>query len=454
MFKFLEERAQQLVTSLKPDLTALASENISLDDRTLSSSHIVVTYPPKQVLEEVVDGAILLPCNNAPVALYVHVPFCTGICTYCGFVKSAKNEWDPKIDAYLDLLDKESELYRNHFGDKKIPVRSIYIGGGTPTLLTVDKLKRLFSILMRDYDLVPGSEFSIEGSPETISIDKMAQVQSFGVNRVSIGIESFDNEILASIHRRHDDKMAKLAIEQIRKGGITNIDVDLMRGLPGYDTAKLITDLLAIQALDLPSVTSYQYVMKEKSIFFKKSVRAIEESQLHHAMFLLGMEEIGYQHAAPIIDCFTKDDSAVYQHNLQKWGHMGDLLSLGRGSYGNIGNVQYINFESDKSYSAAINAGSLPIGKAKALSADEMMHRNFVLGLKAGVNKKDFLSRHGVAPSASPLADVIKKLLRIGAIEENETAYKITLAGQLAGAGSVQNKFYSPSVASRCQAKH
>ncbi|MGB4057989.1 MAG: hypothetical protein WBK77_07890, partial [Alphaproteobacteria bacterium] len=145
--------------------------------------------------------------------------------------------------------------------------------------------------------------------------------------------------------------------------------------------------------------------------------------------------------------------NALYQHNFQKWGQVCDLISLGQGAYWNLGNVQYINHEKSKDYASSIESGNLPIERATKLSNDEMMRRHMILGMKTGVNIQDFETRYGTHPLNTSFGSVIETLLQVGAIEETETGYKISLAGQLAGAGSVQNKFYSPETKAICEAR-
>ncbi|MGB4057366.1 MAG: radical SAM protein, partial [Alphaproteobacteria bacterium] len=308
MFKNIEQRGQNLIFQHQEKLAALQELNISLGDKTTSSSHIIVTYPPKQILTPFNNNDIILPESKIQKALYVHIPFCSGICTYCNYARTASGK-DDQIDNYLSLLEKESSILKEKLGTDRIPIESIYIGGGTPTLLSENQLARLFYLLAKDYDLKSGAEYSLEGSPETITKEKIEIAKAYGINRISIGIESFNDKILQNVMRRHTAESAKESLNIIKETGIENIDVDLIRGLPGYDRQKLIDDLKAINELQLPSITSYQYVMKERSIDYKRQFNALNESQLHHAMFLIGMEEMGYKHAAPIIDCYIKDEN-------------------------------------------------------------------------------------------------------------------------------------------------
>jgi len=221
------------------------------------SSQIVVTYPPLEKLDDY-RGEEFLEGISGKSVLYVHIPFCTGICTYCNYSRTAVSEKDEKIKNYLDYLDKESSLLKSEIELEKIPVESIYIGGGTPTLLGEEDLEKLLKIIERDFSLANEGEYTIEGSPETITIGKVALAKFYGVNRVSIGVESFNDGILERIGRRHDVVGVFEAIESIRKAGISEIDIDLIRGLPNYSVEMVINDIDFIKRLNVPSVTSYQ----------------------------------------------------------------------------------------------------------------------------------------------------------------------------------------------------
>jgi len=246
MFERLKERAESFLAQNQPAIDALGRLDVSFDDAMVKTSNIVVTYPPKQVLEDRTTENFHLPSTDKPKALYIHIPFCTGICNYCAFERTANSAGDPQIAKYVDLLSSESKLVRQSMGGKRIPVESIYIGGGTPTLLPPEQLEKLFDIIARDYELRAGSEYTLEGSPETLIEDgteKLKLAQQYSVNRVSIGIESFDDPTLKALNRRHDAEMAERVIHIIKNAGINNIDIDLIRGLPQSSADHIINNL-------------------------------------------------------------------------------------------------------------------------------------------------------------------------------------------------------------------
>ncbi|MCB0344231.1 MAG: coproporphyrinogen III oxidase family protein [Bdellovibrionales bacterium] len=445
MSSFYDDLVTARILEYAPVIRRLASLGISKQLRMRNTSQIVVTYPAEQDLT-FMPGVDCVTGSPARLrALYLHLPFCTGICTYCSYARSAVSENDPFIDSYITLLEREVALVREKLGGGKVPVASVYLGGGTPTLLSSSHLRRVFELVGNNFTWHKGAEYTLEGSPETISAEKIHLAKLYGVNRVSIGVESFNEEVLSRIGRRHDVKGIFAALDMIRNGGISNIDIDLIRGLPGYSSKMISDDLSGVERAGVPSVTSYQYSLKPKSIDWKKvqtDQYMLDRQYIMHLEFIVGMEKLGFVHQAPLIDCFIRDHRAVYEHNIQKWRFMGDLIGVGLGSYGYINGTQYINFRDRKRYSRMLLDGLLPVHKASHLSEDEIMRRRIVLGLKSGVDRKEFALHHGCDPFKSPLCNELEVFRRTGALEADSTEIKLTPAGALF-ADWIQMAFYS-----------
>lgn len=410
------------------------------------SSHIVVTYPPIHALNFFKGGSIFEGALDGLNTLYIHIPFCTGICTYCAYARMAAPARDVRISRYLDYLNQESKLLRSAFHNRQIPVKSIYIGGGTPTMLKEDQLELVLRIIARDFQWDKEVEFTLEGSPETVSVGKVALSKHFGVNRVSIGIESFNDKILEAIGRRHNAKRAYAALEQIKEGGINNIDFDLIRGLPNYTPEMIVEDIKAIKKADIPSVNSNQYSLKPLSLDAKKQPDTnIQKQLLMHTIFLVGMKKLGYRQKP--IDWFVKEKKHLYKHQLLKWGRMANQLVLGLSSYGYINGIQFANFRKRTDYERSIKEGRLPIERATVLSEEELIRRRFIFGLKTRVNRTEFQRVHGVDPTESPFKDTLKTMIEAGAIEETDSSFTLSEVGMLF-ADSIQMAFYSDKIKS------
>lgn len=446
---YLIAEARNELENIRDPIEQLRQIGVTKELRQRNSSNIVVTYPTKFDLDRYDGGNVFsdLASRSTLRALYLHIPFCTGICTYCSFARSAASEDDPRISNYLKALGQESSLVRAMSGGQKIRVDSIYLGGGTPTLLTPQHLQQVLELIERDYELTPGGEFTLEGSPETITRPKIALAKLAGVNRVSFGVESFDDQVLKTIGRRHSHTDVIRALDDIRSAGIDNIDLDLIRGLPGYTPEMIVSDVNAVIASGVPSVTSYQYSLKPRSIDAARNRNGMafdpDQQLLMHATFLKGMEVAGFTHGNPLVDVYVKEPGKHgYSHNTHKWRDMCDLIGLGQGSYGYINGTQYINYEGPTLYEGAVGRGLLPIEKATALPEDEILRRKMIFGLKSSIDRIEFARQLGPDPLATSFRTTIEQLERAGGLEVTEGTIRLSKAGRYM-ADWIMMQFYS-----------
>ncbi len=440
------EYSRNRVQGLRADVDRLHALGITKDPKMgLKTSQITVTYPPTPSLTPIADNVDAYEDVSGRNTLYVHIPFCTGICTYCGYSRSAASDDDEKVTSYPASLEKEAALLSDKFDGHKIPVESIYIGGGTPTLLSVSDLDTVLQTIDRYFLLEQNGEYTLEGSPETMTTEKVRLAVPYGVNRVSIGAESFNDDILRTIRRRHNSKGIYVAVEKIRIGGIENIDIDLIRGLPGYTLDMMVDDLRGVSALGVPSVSSYQYTVKPRTLDAKRTPRLLSEEELlqMHMLFTDGMARLGYTQRP--IDFFSVDRDHEFKHQLLKWSCQVNQLVLGIGCYGFVGNTQFTNTTNRRKYEESINNGKLPVEKLFVLSPEELARRDFLFALKTEVDIQDFQRRHNVNPFEANFSKDLEKLIENGAIETSEGTIKLTEVGSLF-ADWIQCEFYSPFI--------
>jgi len=407
------------------------------------TSQIIVTYPPTQSLKPASDLDLYSDVTGRNT-LYVHIPFCTSICTYCSYERSASSEKDERVTTYPLLIEREASLLTSRLGIEKIPVESIYIGGGTPTLLSNLDLEQVLQTVQRYFKLERDGEYTLEGSPETIKKDQIILARELGINRVSIGAESFNDDILKKIGRQHDSDGISDAVNKIRCGGIENIDIDLIRGLPGYNSTMVLEDLQGIANLGVPSVSSYQYTKKPGSRDWKRKTESLSEEELlnMHTNFILGMNKLGYTQRP--IDFFNKENHD-FKHQLLKWGCQVNQLVLGMGCYGFVNNTQFIHTRSRKRYEENLNEGILPAERAFVLSTEELLRREFIFGLKTEINIKEYQQRNGVSLFETSFSEDIGKFINAGAIEVIGDTIRLTEIGALF-ADWIQCEFYSPLI--------
>ncbi|MBQ1787875.1 MAG: radical SAM family heme chaperone HemW [Erysipelotrichaceae bacterium] len=298
--------------------------------------------------------------------LYIHVPFCKAICYYCDFCHRV---YDEKLaERWLDRLSREAEE------NCKDQYETIYIGGGTPTTLNDTQLKRLLEMIDPFAERV--MEYTIEVNPESLDQRKIDIMKKHGINRVSMGLQSADDNLLKTIGRRHSFDDVKDRIALLKDNGISNISIDLMYSLPGQ-TMQILQDTLN-KALDLniPHISLYSLTVEENSVFGKKGISSLDED-IEADMYELieqRLSEKGYIHYEVSNYCLNGYES---RHNLGYWNY-DDFLGLSLGAAGKIGNSRYTNTRSFEKYFNETDIRDEDLH----LSREEMMFENIMMSLR------------------------------------------------------------------------
>jgi len=356
--------------------------------------------------------------RSIPNILYVHIPFCTGKCHYCSYVtKTPKNL--SEIDQYLVYLEKEAKLLFTF--SKHLPkISSIYIGGGTPSILTIGQLNFLFTILKKYFDLSELEEYSLEGCPETFSKEKAQFVKNYGVTRASIGVESFDDRILTNMNRRHTSNDAKQAIEDILSSGL-DLDIDLITCYPGYTKDKIINDLEIIREHQPTSVSTYKYTVKPNSVDYKHHDPLLSrEEVLKQSLFWYeGLQKIGYHQRS--VDWFFVNPEKRFIHQDYKLSCKSNHLVMGVSGYGIMGDTQYYNCKSVKDYFKYLDEYKLPIDRKQKLSSTDLEKRKLMFGVRNSI-PIDF---------TFPEPDKITWLIDNNLLVLENNYYSLTSIGQL-----------------------
>ena len=313
--------------------------------------------------------------------LYVHVPFCRSICYYCDFCHRI---YDPKLaERWLERLQQEvqDELH-DHF-------ETIYIGGGTPTSLDHDELKALLDMLKPYSNKV--KEYTIEANPESLEEDKIVLFQEYGINRISLGVQSTDTALLRSLNRHHDLPLIQEKIGLLRKHGLNNISIDLMYSLPGQTMVILDQTLEDILSLNVPHISLYSLTIEENSVFGKKGVKPLDEdieADMYERIESV-LKENGYEHYE--ISNYARKGYRS-QHNLAYWNY-DDFIGISLAAASKIGNHRYTNTRSFEKYfnSDEIREEDLHLTK------EEMMFENIMMSLRTdqGLDLDTFRNRYG-----------------------------------------------------------
>lgn len=313
-------------------------------------------------------------------AVYVHIPFCRQICHYCDFNKVFL-EGQP-VDEYVSMLLREVALTMQK--QERLPIRTVYIGGGTPTCLSAQQLDRLLSGLHRELDVTQVIEWTVEANPGDMTPDKMQVLRDYGVNRLSMGVQSFDDQLLARIGRSHRVKQVYQSIDAARCAGFDNISIDLIFRLPNQTLAQFEHSLRAALALDLPHYAVYSLILENKTIFYqlmrrgKLPLPSEDEDADMYQLALSYFAERGIEQYE--ISNFAKKGYCS-QHNVTYWRNK-PYYGFGAGAHGYIGGRRYKNFGPIQHYLQPLRAYQLPMYAAHQLSPQEVIEEAVFLGLR------------------------------------------------------------------------
>ncbi len=270
--------------------------------------------------------------NLPPLGLYIHIPWCLKKCPYCDFNSHALRQEEIPEDRYVNaLLDDLTQELPDFWGRS---INSIFIGGGTPSLLSPTAMDKLLSGIRALTNPHPEIEVTIEANPGTFEQEKFGELRSLGINRLSIGIQSFDDAALSKLGRIHNGHEAENSVEIARKAGFENINLDLMFGLPGQTQENALSDLQKAISLQANHISWYQLTIEPNTPFYQKPPQLPDHDMLWN-MQMRGtrmLEHCSYFQYE--ISAFA-DSDAQCQHNLNYW-RFGDYLGVGAGAHGKI----------------------------------------------------------------------------------------------------------------------
>lgn len=338
--------------------------------------------------------------------LYIHIPFCRQKCFYCDFPSFAGRE--KKIDKYLQALEQEFALLRQRVlpkdnardTERKFAPRTIYIGGGTPTALNTNQLEKLLEIVLKYVAVGEAEEFTVEMNPGTVDREKLLLLQQAGVNRLSVGVQSFDDHCLKKIGRIHTAQEAVNTIELAHNLGFDNISLDLIYGLPQQDREILTKSVERALTLPVQHISIYGLQLEEGTAFHrmadmgKLQLPADELVEAMHDYIVKKLPEAGYQRYEISNYALPGYES---KHNLSYWQDV-DYLGLGSGAHSYWQGTRYENPRSIDDYISVLEAGRLPATLEEQVDRQAHMEEYCFLGLRtaAGIDKKLFQQKFGV----------------------------------------------------------
>jgi len=359
--------------------------------------------------------------------LYIHIPFCLSKCLYCDFYSLTSIFAVPD---FLDALFKEMEMYRNRFNPfdpsampsptlqsrekgalrfnpEQIPafrsgsrrVDTVYIGGGTPSLLSPEQLESILISVRENFNLISDPEITIETNPADLNRPFLASMRENGINRINIGVQSFDKKVLGFLGRRHSVKQAISAIEVSRKAGFNNIGLDLIYGVPAQDIESWLNTLKQAVVFSPEHISCYQLTLEAKTplgIKWQAGEFPIPGEELQYEFFMKTsefLEDAGYIHYE--VSNFARRKEYTSRHNQKYWDHS-PFLGLGPSAHSFQYNQRWWNHHSLDQYLAAINAGNLPVEETETLTMEQLRLEALYFGLrtKKGISLQDFKNQY------------------------------------------------------------
>lgn len=330
------------------------------------------------------------------MSIYIHIPFCDNICSYCDFCKVFYNS--KLVDDYLCSLSNEVDKYY-----KGEVINTIYVGGGTPSSLSLEQLNVLFSIIKK-FKLSDNYEFTFECNIENINYEKLKFLYDNGVNRLSIGVQTFNEKFLKFLNRNHTSDEVFSKIKLAKEIGFSNINIDLIYAIPGETLDDLNHDIDMFLGLGINHISTYSLILEEHTKLYVDGVSNIEEDMDRNMYDLIcdRLASNGFNHYE--ISNFSKE-GCESRHNLVYWNN-NHYYGFGCGASGYIGNVRYDNTRSLNKYIS----GNYRLSE-DVLDRNVIIENEFILGLRKvnGINICDFNKKYG-----NIFYDVVNRLIKEG----------------------------------------
>ncbi|MBP9854756.1 MAG: radical SAM family heme chaperone HemW [Candidatus Omnitrophica bacterium] len=305
-------------------------------------------------------------------SLYIHIPFCDKKCFYCSFVVTVGQL--KRADQYIDALKKEALGYRG------VEIKSIYLGGGTPTTLNIHQINDLMRFIKNNFKINHHVEFTIEANPEGLDLEKLIALRDLGVNRISLGIQTFRDDYLKYLGRIHSREKAIESFHLIRRAGFKNVSCDLMISFPDQTKEQLMEDLDNMISLNSEHISLYSLTIEPNSRFYTKNVQPLDaDTQAEHFQIVLEYtKKHGYGQYE--VSNFAKKGYESL-HNMNYW-ECGDYLGLGVSAHSHIQGKRFQNVDRFSDYLKMAEENNLQPVSTETLSSQERLKEALLFGLR------------------------------------------------------------------------
>ena len=375
--------------------------------------------------------------GEGPAGIYAHIPFCQSKCPYCSFVSYQDMGGESK-NSYMLALMRQAHEMACHPWSRTRKFHSLFVGGGTPSVIDPEKIAAFIGVCLKAYDFAAlrdkEPEVTLEANPNSINSEMLRLLRAAGINRLSLGMQSFSDILLKNIGRKHTVQEGMEAFAAARAAGFANISLDLMYGLPGQDLADWEKSLQQALALEPEHISVYELTVEPGTPFaelagqHRLDLPPEEEVLSMYEQARAALPANGYKHyeisnyARPGRECI---------HNINYWDN-GSYIGLGAGAVSCFSGVRIKSEEDPARFSGLINAGRMPFTEAEFLPLGPRFRETVIMGLRmtAGVAISGLEKRFGLVPKKY-YGDVLNRLMRQELLEEVEGRLRLSLRGLL-----------------------
>lgn len=377
------------------------------------------------------DSNILNLSTLGDMGLYVHIPFCKQKCMYCDF--PAYQNLQDYYETYVYALVQEMDLWvSEHPESKSKPIDTIYFGGGTPTELSIQQLQMIVDKVKSNFTITDDCHMTIESNPGEVDLQYLTKLVKLGFNRISFGVQTFDDKALTMLHRSHNGEKAKQAVYDAKEAGFTDINIDLIYGLPRQTLEDIQYNLNILKDLPINHISTYGLQVEVGTYLYhlvQKNLISIPSESIDEAMYdtmMEGLKELGFERYE--ISNFAKD-SSYSRHNLKYW-HYVDYLGFGAGAHSFYEGIRRSNNRNVMPYIQAVDRYTMPTIDIETITVERAQEDFCFLALRTkwGLDEQKFDDRFGVSVH-NLFGNILEDLVTKGLLEYQNGSYHLSSEG-------------------------
>ena len=365
------------------------------------------------------------------MGLYVHIPFCKQKCMYCDF--PAYQNLQDYYETYVYALVQEIDLWvSEHPESKERSIDTIYFGGGTPTELSIQQLQMIIDKIKSTFTITDDCHMTIESNPGEVDLQYLTKLVKLGFNRISFGVQTFDDKALTMLHRSHNGEKAKQAIYDAKEAGFTDINIDLIYGLPRQSLEDIKRNLEIVKDLPINHISTYGLQVEVGTYLYhlvQKNLISIPSESIDELMYdimMEGLKELGFERYE--ISNFAKDNS-YSRHNLKYW-HYVDYLGFGAGAHSFYDGVRRSNNRNVMPYIQSVDRYTMPTIDTETITVERAQEDFCFLALRTkwGLDEQKFEDRFDVSVH-NLFGNILEDLVIKGLLEYQNGSYHLSSEG-------------------------